>query len=65
MFKASWLVSFTKKNITSAFATTGIFPCKPAVLLDKLKQLEPPPVSISHESTPMTCRAVEKVQQAY
>jgi hypothetical protein len=65
MFKAAWLASFTEKNIHSAFAKTGIFPYKPAMVLDKIQRLEPLPVSNSHESTPMTCRAVRRVHKAY
>jgi hypothetical protein len=65
MFKAAWLASFTEKNIHSAFAKTSIFPYKPAIVLDKIQRLEPLLVSNSHESTPMTCRAVWRVHKAY
>jgi DDE superfamily endonuclease len=58
MFKASWEASFTEKNITNAFAKTGIFPHEPSVVLDKITRPEPPPVPISQERTPMTYRAV-------
>jgi hypothetical protein len=65
MFKASWEASFSKMNITSAFAKTGIFPFKPSVVLDKIKRPEPEPAPISEERTPMTCRSVRRVQKAY
>jgi hypothetical protein len=65
MFKASWEASFSKKNITSAFAKTGIFPYKPGIVLDKIKRPEPEPAPISQERTPMTCRSVRRVHKAY
>jgi DDE superfamily endonuclease len=65
MFKASWEASFTEKNITNAFAKTSIFPHEPSVVLDKITRPEPPPVSISQERTPMTCRAVRRMHKAY
>jgi hypothetical protein len=52
MFKASWHASFTEKNITSAFAKTGIFPHNPRVILDKITRLVPPPAPVSQERTP-------------
>jgi hypothetical protein len=65
MFKASWEASFSKKNITSAFAKTGIFPHKPSVVLDKIKRPESELAPISEERTPMTCRSIRRVQKAY
>jgi hypothetical protein len=47
MFKASWEASFTKKNITHAFAKTGIFPYKPNEVLDKITRPVPPPAPVS------------------
>ena len=65
MFKASWEASFTEKNITNAFAKTGIFPHQPDVVLDKITHSESPLVPIFQEHTPMTCRAVRRIHKAY
>jgi hypothetical protein len=65
MFKASWQASFSEKNITSAFAKTGIFPYKPSEVLDKITRPAPPPAPISQERTPMTCRSVRRIHKAY
>ena len=47
MFKASWCASFTEKNITNAFAKTGIFLYNLRVVFDKITRLVPPPAPIS------------------
>jgi hypothetical protein len=65
MFKVSWEASFTKKNITYAFAKTGIFPHQPKEVLDKIACPVPPPAPISQERTPMTCRSVQRIHKAY
>jgi hypothetical protein len=68
MFKASLEASFTLRNITSAFAKTGIFPLGPHVILDKIthpKLPEPEPEKPAYERTPMSCRAVRRVHKAY
>jgi hypothetical protein len=65
MFKASWEASFTKKNITYAFAKTGIFPYKPKEVLDKITRPVPLPAPVSQERTPMTCRSVWRIHKAY
>ena len=65
MFKASWHAFFTEKNITSAFAKTGIFPHNPGAVLDKITRPVPPPAPISQERTPMTCRSVRRMHKAY
>ena len=65
MFKASWEASFTKKNITHAFAKTGIFPYKPKEVLDKIAHPIPPPAPISQECMPMTCHSVQRLHKAY
>jgi DDE superfamily endonuclease len=65
MFKASWHASFTEKNITSAFAKTGIFPHNPGAVLDKIPRPVLPPAPISQERTPMTCRSVRRMHKAY
>ena len=65
MFKASWQASFLEKNITSAFAKTGIFPYKPSEILDKITRPVPPPAPVSQERTPMTCCSVQRIYKAY
>jgi hypothetical protein len=65
MFKTAWEQAFTAKNITSAYQKTGIFPFNPALLLDKIQRLVAQPIDNSIESTPLSCRAIRRVQKAY
>ena len=65
MFKIAWEQSFTAKNITSAFQKTGVFPFNPALLLDVIQRPVALPIDNSIESTPMSCRAVRRIQKAY
>lgn len=67
VFLPAWKQAFTPKNIASGFAKTGIFPCNPSLLLDvitKPQLIEASDVSQLLE-TPMTGRAVRRMQRAY
>jgi hypothetical protein len=67
MFKVAWAKAFTKENIISAFAKTGIWPFNPEIVMAAIR----PPVQIiqgnetPNVKTPMTCRAVRRAQKAY
>ena len=67
LFKVAWAKAFTKKNITSAFAKTGIWPFDPEVMMAKIRKPIQSLVEneIKEVKTPMTCRGVRRAQQAY
>jgi hypothetical protein len=65
MFKALWHASFIEKNITSAFAKTGIFLHNPRAVLDKITRLVLPSAPISQERMLMTCCSVRRIHKAY
>jgi hypothetical protein len=65
MFKAAWEASFTVKNITGAFAKTGIFPYNLSVVLGKITPLEPSLKLIAQEQTPISCLLVWRMHKAY
>jgi hypothetical protein len=69
MFRDSWDIAFTPKNIQSGFAKTGIWLYDPKVVLDKIQRPKPLPASLptspSKEHTPMTCCSVRRMYKAY
>ncbi len=69
MFHTAWKQSFTEENIKSAFEATGIFPYEPERVLKSIRR---PPTnetpskrSFRDVATPITSRAVRKLQAAY
>ena len=66
-FWPAWQQAFTEKNIRSGFKRTGIFPYDPDTILAQITK--PPPEEIVEVSqapkTPMTGRAVRRIQKAY
>jgi hypothetical protein len=66
MFKIAFETAFTKQNIKSGFAKTGIWPYNPNIVLDKISCLESPPKQVPlQERIPITCRTVRQMHKAY
>jgi hypothetical protein len=65
-FKPAFLKAFTEKNIKSAFEKPGIFPYNPKKVLAILTKPEPEPIVLEPQTikTPMTCRAIRRVERA-
>ena len=64
VFWPAWQKAFTPANIASGFEKTGIWPYNPAMTLDKITKPTPTEAP-SIVKTPMTCRAVRRVQRQY
>jgi hypothetical protein len=64
VFWPSWNQAFTESNIASAWEKSGIWPYNPDLVLSKITipKAEKPAEPIN---TPMTCRAVRRIQRAY
>jgi hypothetical protein len=67
MFKAAWQESFTVANITLAFAKTGIWPYNPCTVVQTISRSPkaPPPVDLRALQTPVSCKAIRRIQRAY
>ena len=67
VFWPAWQEAFSKKNIASGFKKTGIWPYNPDLILSKITKAVPDKVTNSSEGphTPMTCRAVRRIQRQY
>ena len=68
IFWPAWQQAFTEKNIASAFRRTGIWPFDPDVVLNKIIKKKPPEENTDDSKapkTPMTGRAVRRIQKAY
>jgi hypothetical protein len=63
-FWPAWQESFTPANIASGFAKSGIWPFNPSIVIDKITI---PTVTKIPDiiATPMTCRAVRRIQKTY
>lgn len=64
VFWPAWQKAFTPANIASGFEKTGIWPYNPVMTLEKITKPTPTEVP-SIAKTPMTCRAVRRVQRQY
>jgi hypothetical protein len=67
LFLPAWKQAFTRKKIASGFEKTGIWPCDPSLVLTtitKPQSIEPEEDSQSPK-TPMTSRAIRRIQRAY
>ncbi len=64
VFWPAWQKAFTPANIASGFEKTGIWPYNPAMTLDKITKPTPTEAPLIVK-TPMTCRAVRRVQRQY
>ena len=67
VFWPAWQEAFSEKNIASGFKKTGIWPYDPEMVMSKITKSIPDTVTNSLEGpqTPMTCRAVRRVQRQY
>lgn len=67
VFWPAWKLAFTPKNIASGYAKTGIFPYNPSLVLDIITKPQPiePYMASGSPKTPMTGRAVRRLQKAY
>jgi len=65
LFKPLWKLLLQQKNIAITSDKPSIFPYKPSVVLDKITQPLPPPISDSRKCASMACRAVRRVHKAY
>ena len=68
VFWPAWQKAFNEKNIISGFEKTGIWPYNPNILLDKITKSPSPeeePNVTQAPKTPMTGRAVRRIQKAY
>jgi hypothetical protein len=63
-FWPAWNESFTPANIASGFAKSGIWPFNPAMVIEKIT-IPTVPIGPETIATPMTCRAVRRIQKNY
>jgi hypothetical protein len=63
-FWPAWQESFTPANVASGFAKSGIWPFNPAIVIDKIT-IPTAPQCAQPIATPMTCRAVRRIQKTY
>jgi hypothetical protein len=66
MFKESWKLAFTEKNVLHSFEKPGIFPYNPDKILHILHKAVPEPLKQAIvPQTPLACKAVRKVHRLY
>jgi len=63
-FWPAWQESFTPATIASGFAKSGILPINPSVVIDTIT-IPTAPKRPDTIATPMTCRAVLRIQKPY
>ena len=68
VFWPAWQQTFTKENTASGFEKTGVFLLNSSIILDKITKPKPSIKNIQSSDilkTPMTGRAVRRIQKAY
>ena len=64
LFNKAWKSAFTDVNITSAFATTGVWPLNPGTILNKMTSNSTPEKEASKVlKTPLTSRGIRSLQR--
>ena len=64
LFNKAWKAGFTSVNIESAFASTGIWPLNPAIILNKMTSNSTPlKEAPKRMKTPLTSRGIRSLQR--